>query len=165
MEVADYHAAHKARKALTKAIATATEETLLSVYKASFDPSVEYSSAASEMGRRAWQNLALGFLLNLEKEDYTALALEQQKTASNMTDEMAAFSLLCQYKNDTRTESIALFYDRWKDDTLVINRWFQAQSSAKIEGLLEIRTRALHELFLRRFEPKQNPFPLWFIRG
>ena len=138
MAVADYHVAYSARKALTKAIATATEETLLSVYKTSFDPSVEYSTKPSEMGRRAWQNLALAFLLNLDKAEYTALALEQQKTASNMTDEMAAFSVLCQYKNDARQESVALFYDRWKDDTLVINRWFQVQCSAKIDGLLDI---------------------------
>ena len=138
MDVANYQVALTARKALVKAIAIVAETTFATVYKNSFNPETSYTSAPAEVGRRAWQNLALNYLLNLEKSEYTELALKQQKLASNMTDEMAAFSGLAQYKNEAREESVALFFKRWKDDSLVINRWFQVQASAKIEGLLEI---------------------------
>ena len=54
-------------------------------------------------------------------------AQKQFFSADNMTDEVAALSVLIQ--NDIATTEIEKFYDKWSDDRLVIDKWFTLQSS------------------------------------
>jgi len=52
------------------------------------------------------------------------LAQAQYDTATNMTDEIAAFAALLEAGD---TAIAARFHDRWKDDRLVMDKWFMAQ--------------------------------------
>ena len=63
----------------------------------------------------------------LTKLDNGETAQKQFFGADNMTDEVAALSVLIQ--NDIATTEIEKFYDKWSDDRLVIDKWFMLQSS------------------------------------
>ena len=68
-----------------------------------------------------------------------SLIENQFSSAQNMTDEASALSILINMsndKNDSQIESerqnaINIFYEKYKDDVLVMNKWLAIQASSK----------------------------------
>ena len=137
MDVVDYDSADKARDFMRRELAEAFEAQFMEVYNSLKSTAGEYCVAPSEVGKRSLQNVLLGYLNSLEKKEYSALALGQLTCATNMTDEISALSILCNYDTSEREEGISLFYDRWKDDVLVMNKWFAVQASSKMPNVIE----------------------------
>jgi len=84
---------------------------------------VPYAPNAAQSGKRALQGTALGFLTRL---DGGANAAEQFLAADNMTLQLSALS--CVLIVGTGDTELAAFYDQWKDDRLVIDKWFSLQT-------------------------------------
>jgi aminopeptidase N len=70
---------------------------------------------------RALRNAALALLTRIEGPDR---ARAHYDAATNMTDEIAAFTALLEAGD---TDVARRFHDRWKDDRLVMDKWFMAQ--------------------------------------
>ena len=66
--------------------------------------------------------------MSLNDPEIDRLCFEQQRAAENMTDETAALYLIADGDAAQRDESLALFYERWKNDGLVIDHWLSAQA-------------------------------------
>ena len=79
----------------------------------------EYEPSANQVGERSFKNILLDILTKLDNGE---TAQKQFFGADNMTDEVAALSVLIQ--NDIATTEIEKFYDKWSDDRLVIDKWF-----------------------------------------
>jgi aminopeptidase N len=110
-----------------------------------------YRFEAGEVGRRAQRNLALGYLMAAGGEDGRSLCLAQFRGADNMTDGIAALALLAESELPERAEALAEFYARWRDDALVIDKWFALQATAQREGAVEAVAGLLgHEAFTLR---------------
>ncbi len=118
--VPDPTAIHATRTAFQAAMAQALRARLGALYDA-MDPGPTYSPDADQAARRALRNAALMLLTRIEGP---ARARAQYDTASNMTDEIAAFTALLEAGD---TGVAARFHDRWKDDRLVMDKWFMAQ--------------------------------------
>ena len=82
----------------------------------------QYKPDATQSAYRAFRNRALSLLAY---QDNAFLAKEQAKSAKNMTDQLSAFSTVI--KHNPSSEHINLFYDQWKHERLVIDKWFSAQ--------------------------------------
>jgi aminopeptidase N len=82
----------------------------------------EYKADAAQSAYRALRNRALSFLAY---HDGALLAKIQATDAQNMTDQLSAFSTVI--KHNPNSEHIKLFYDQWKHERLVIDKWFSAQ--------------------------------------
>ena len=82
----------------------------------------QYKPDATQSAYRAFRNRALSLLAY---QDNALLAKEQAKSAKNMTDQLSAFSTVI--KHNPSSEHINLFYDQWKHERLVIDKWFSAQ--------------------------------------
>jgi aminopeptidase N len=82
----------------------------------------EYKADAAQSAYRALRNRALSFLAY---HDGALLAKTQATDAQNMTDQLSAFSTVI--KHNPNSEHIRLFYDQWKHERLVIDKWFSAQ--------------------------------------
>ena len=82
----------------------------------------EYKADATQSAYRALRNRALSFLAY---HDGALLAKIQATDAQNMTDQLSAFSTVI--KHNPNSEHIKLFYDQWKHERLVIDKWFSAQ--------------------------------------
>lgn len=86
------------------------------------------------MGSRSLQNSCLDYLCTLPEFEH--LALEQFERASIMTDEIAALHVLTEVPK-YRDVAIEKFYSKWKDDSLVLNKWFSMQAASQAEDTLE----------------------------
>ncbi len=143
----DPAAIHSARRQLLRLIAKHLADDLLDIYKAQATTKA-YSPDAASAGRRSLRNAALGLLSRRgEKSDITRLA-RHYRQSDNMTDQTAALSLLADHGGAERDKVLADFYKRWKDDHVVIDRWFAVQAVSSLPDTPE-RVAALkdHELF------------------
>ncbi|WP_166416168.1 aminopeptidase N [Cochlodiniinecator piscidefendens] len=83
-----------------------------------------YSPDAEPAGKRALQGIVLSFLSRLDSGDQ---ARAQYAAADNMTQQLSALS--CLLSVDRGKEQLSAFYDQWKSDRLVMDKWFGLQTS------------------------------------
>ncbi|HSA89541.1 MAG TPA: aminopeptidase N [Burkholderiales bacterium] len=133
MAVVDPDRLHEARNALRRALAEALKGELENLYGGLFTGE-PYLPDARSMGRRALRNLCLGYLGELGR---SALAYEQFKRADNMTDSMAALAVLANLECPERAPALAAFYERWKDEPLVVDKWLAVQAGSRLSNTLE----------------------------
>lgn len=122
-------ATYHVRKNIIKAIATNFYSKILSLYKEN-NLSIPYEYSIKEHGRRALKNKMLFYLSLSGKEEVIALCLDQFQHADNMTDGIAALTCLVNMDCAEKETCLSSFYDRWKEDPLVIDKWFALQASA-----------------------------------
>ncbi|RZC81190.1 hypothetical protein C5167_043769 [Papaver somniferum] len=136
MEIADPDAVHAVRSFIRKHLASELKAEFLRTVEnnRSSDP---YVFDHSNMSRRALKNVALAYLASFEDTQITELALNEYRTATNMTDQFAALAALVQNPGKTRDDVLADFYGKWKHDYLVVNKWFALQAMSDIPGNVE----------------------------
>ncbi len=143
----DVEGVHAVREFLRQALGRSLHGDWLETYHAlqSREP---YRFEAGEVGRRALRNLALGYLMAAEGEAGRSLCLAQFQNADNMTDTIAALDLLAESDLAERPQALADFYARWRDDALVIDKWFALQAVAQRPDAVEVVAGLLgHEAF------------------
>ena len=96
----------------------------------------EYSASAQAAGRRALRNAALDLLIAEPVSINIALAQGHFEAAANMTDAIGALSALVQVGGDPAEAALAAFHDKWKNEPLVIDKWFTVQARDPSEGAL-----------------------------
>ena len=89
-----------------------------------------YRPDAAPAGRRAVRNAALAYLALLGDPAIDRSVVEQYRMADNMTDRIAALAILADVEGPERTEALADFRDRFRNDPLVINKWLALQASS-----------------------------------
>jgi aminopeptidase N len=109
---------------------------LWSLYR-TLAPSGPYAHESSQIDRRRLRNTALRMLAVDGQEDAIEAAWEQYGSADNMTDAQAAFMILADQDHPRRDEVIQGFYDKWKADPLVLDKWFTIQASSSRSDTLE----------------------------
>ena len=147
MDVVDPDAIDAARHASLQSLAVAIKDELLSAY-AQNEIMEPHDPGAEQAGRRALRNRALVLVATLGTDEVAELAMRHFTRADNMTDAMAALTALNDLDRPERGEALAAFYERWKDDDLVVNKWLSLQALSRLPDTLE-RVRALmrHESF------------------
>src|SRR5690606_29383203 len=97
-----------------------------------------YRADAAGIARRALKNTALGYLLRTGNPHWLQACVDQFETADNMTDVSAALRLLVNCPmpgaESVSVAALAAFYDKWKDEALVVDQWFSIQASAVLPG-------------------------------
>jgi aminopeptidase N len=115
----------RARQSFELQIATALETELLDLYQQWHGKNIE-SKEPVDFGRRRLKNTALAYLAQIEK--HLPLVSKQYETATIMTDETVGFSILVDQAETLRNAAIERFHDRWKSESLVMNKWFTVQA-------------------------------------
>lgn len=143
----DTAAFYQARKALRQAIAQAHRGLLLDIYTKFHG--VDASSRDPKIfGHRSLKNQALAYLADLEETEILKLVDSQYWNAVNMTDRMMALMLLVESKHPTRSSALEDFYQQWKSDSVVINKWFTVQASSSRPDCLEaVKALTQHPAF------------------
>jgi aminopeptidase N len=123
-------------------------------WRAAFDANQTpgaYSPAPGPAGKRALKNLALAHLMAGGVQGAQDLAARQYAEAGNMTDSMSALSSLINFgSGDAPAQALAAFYERWKDDPLVVDKWFTLQATARATGVDDVRALMRHPAFTLR---------------
>jgi aminopeptidase N len=147
VDVDAIHAAReKARGALGKELAGEFEI----AYRHYADPG-PYRIEAASIGRRALRNACLAYLAAADPEKGAVLAMAQFNAGRNMTDVLAALTVLVDLDRPERETALARFYETWSHDGLVIDKWFAIQARSSLPHTPQ-RVRALtrHPAFERK---------------
>jgi aminopeptidase N len=81
--------------------------------------------------------VALGYLMASGSADAPALALRQFEEADNMTDRQGALAALANSDAPERDGALAAFYRRYRDDALVLDKWFTVQAQSTRDDTLD----------------------------
>ena len=152
MEVIAVEAIHDVREAVRATLALRLEDAFAFVYDANRSRG-PYRFDAEGAGRRGLQNLCLGYLMELDDPAIRSNCRHQLETADNMTDALAALACFANVRGTQREERLAWFEARWKDDPLVLDKWFALQATSRLPDTLD---RARKLLRHRRFDI-ENP--------
>jgi len=83
-----------------------------------------YQPDAAQSGKRALSNVMLAFI---SRRSGTETAQAQFDSADNMTQQISALSQILRHGEDST--ALDAFYQQWKDDRLVMDKWFGLQVS------------------------------------
>ena len=132
---ADPAALHAARDALRTRMALHLGTVLRRLHGGLQEPG-SFSPDAESAGRRALRNAALELLaadshpLNRER------ARGHFDAAANMTDAIGGLNALILLGGEDADAALSRFYERWKDEPLVIDKWFAVQTRDPSEAAL-----------------------------
>ncbi|MGP1684864.1 MAG: aminopeptidase N C-terminal domain-containing protein, partial [Giesbergeria sp.] len=97
-----------------------------------------YQPDATSAGRRALAGLALSMLCLAAQQTgdpvWPGKALQRFKDAGNMTDRLNALSALVGSGHSLAAVALARFHALFKDDALVIDKWFSLQAGTPDRG-------------------------------
>jgi aminopeptidase N len=141
MDVADPDAIHQARNQLMRELAVRFRTRFEGAFRHFAVPG-PYSPDATAAGRRALRNTALAYLAAIDDPTARALAFLEFRRAENMTDAMAALTCLANSEGAERDRALSMFLEKWKDEALVVDKWFRVQATSGLPGTLE-RVKAL----------------------
>jgi aminopeptidase N len=122
---ADPGAIHAAREGLKAAIGTALAIELQALHACASGIALNDPSAR---GARKVKTQGLVFLAAAAPALAARLAAQQYDAADNMTDRQGALMVLCGLDCPERETRLAAFYDRYKDNALVVDKWFTLQA-------------------------------------
>ena len=138
--------AHVART-LARGLREAFEET----YQAHRRPRGPYAPTPAQAGPRRLANLCLRYLGTLDDERAHALAVHQFEEADNLSDAIGALAALRDSDKPVRAELYARFEARWRDEPLVLDKWFALQAKSLRPDTLEtVRGLIAHPRFNAR---------------
>ncbi len=148
MEVIDVDGIHRVREAARRELAATLRDDWLTCYHAHHRP-VEWADMdAAAIGRRRLKNTCLAYLASLNEPASHELALSQYRNARGMTDRFAALRAIVCNDHPAKAEVLADFYRRWRDDPLVLDKWFALQAADPSPGAIErIETLLAHPDF------------------
>jgi len=121
----------QSRESLRRAIATALRDRLEGIAKTRGE--TPFSPSAEAAGRRALKSAALDLLAALGPSQTLTDAYDN---AQSMTEAVAALDALGASESPAFDEALTKFYDRWKANPLVIDKWFAAQASSPRHDVL-----------------------------
>jgi len=146
MTVADPDAIHTAREAARTAIGMQLGPILLTTYEQLTDTG-PYQVDGASIGRRALRNVCLAYMAAGDPRHRAMLAKAQFDTWKNMTDVLAALSVLCGIDCPERTGALANFYQAWHEEDLVLDKWFAIQAMSKLGTPEAVRALSHHPDF------------------
>ena len=148
MEIIAVEAIHEVREAVKATLALRLADAFASVREANRSRG-PYRFDAGETGRRALKNLCLGYLMELDDPAVWTDCCRQLETADNMTDALAALACFANSARGwERDKWLDWFHERWKDDPLVLDKWFSLQATSRQPGTINrVRTLIRHRAF------------------
>jgi aminopeptidase N len=147
MATIDYGSLHQAREFVIAGLGRAHRAQLEAIAREQ-PGDRPYRPVRAAIDRRRLRNTALRYLAALGDPAWTA-ALEQQfERADNMTDRQAALQILVDLPGSVREAPLARFYEQWRGDPLVLDKWFTVQAlSTRADTFDRVTELARHSDF------------------
>ncbi len=110
-----------------------------------------YAPTSGQTGARKLANLCLRYLGDLDDMPARALAVAHFDTSDNMTDTIAALAALKDGHSSERDSLFARFEAKWRNEPLVLDKWFSLEaSSLRHDTLARVRGLLAHPRFNAR---------------
>ncbi|MDP3748510.1 MAG: aminopeptidase N [Phenylobacterium sp.] len=135
LQPSDPAAIHEAREALRQRLSVHLAEDLKRLH-IGLQELGEFSPDAASAGRRALRNAALDLLAANPRSEVAELADGHYRAAANMTDAIGGLSALMLIGGEAYEAALADFFESWKSEPLVVDKWFALQARDPDEGAL-----------------------------
>ena len=146
MLTVDPDAIRRERLALQAAIGRALAEEWRAILAGKAPPATDLSPHAK--GERRLRGVALAYLAATGIADIPALVFGVFSDADGMTERQAALATLAHGDSDERAHALDIFYQRYRDNPLVLDKWFQVQAwSLRPDTVDAVRDLARHPDF------------------
>ncbi|MDX1693477.1 MAG: DUF3458 domain-containing protein, partial [Ketobacteraceae bacterium] len=129
-------AIHKAREFVKQALAGDLADRFSTVYE-SIPLTTRYEYTSEAVASRALKNTCLAYLMTDPSAADVATCMQHYENATNMTDQMAAFTALVHSTAAVKADVINEFYLQWQEESLVVDQWFSVQATAPQKDTLE----------------------------
>lgn len=136
MSPVDVEGIHQVRERVMLSLSTALHSELVTYYKI-HDTQTPYEFTGKACAVRSLKNLALAYLGKQGTSEARGRAFRQFQNATNMTDQLAALSVLSHQDCAERIDALDAFYHQWKEDPLVLDKWFALQAASQLPGTLD----------------------------
>jgi aminopeptidase N len=133
--VADPAAIHAAREALRARMAVHLGQPLRRLHLSMQDGG-DFQVTAEAAGRRALRNAAIDLMAADPSPDVVERARGHYEGAGNMTDAIGGLCALMLIGGEPFEAALTHFYERWRDEPLVLDKWFALQARDPAEGAL-----------------------------
>jgi aminopeptidase N len=157
-------AIHTARQYLRKTLSERLKADFIAAYEANLTPG-KYSADARSAGKRGLKNLCLSYLLGWEDETTLQLAHAQIAAADNMTDRLAALMALINTGSKTAQQPLNRFYRDFKNEALVVDKWFSLQAVAMHTDVKAVRKLMTHPAFTLKNPNRARSLIFSFCNG
>jgi len=147
---ANPEAIYQVRTALRKRIGQALSDDFANTYHQNAS-NAAFTPDAASAGQRALRATALAYLVASGADEFADVAVAQYGTADNMTDQMAALSVLNNLDHPGRETALADFEERFANDGVVLDKWFSLQAmSSRDDTLARVKDLMSHPAFTMR---------------
>lgn len=166
MDIVDVEAIHHARETLMLSLANQLKHQFLSIYENlkvrinDNDSSVETFSIQT-VGYRHLKNRCLMYLMLLPEFEKIGIAQFEKSLGHNMSDTQAALVSLVNQNTPYKLTALQQFYELYRDDALVIDKWLSVQATSKGPDTLSVIKKLLHH---EAFDIK-NPNKVYALIG
>ncbi len=136
MDVVDVDGLHDARQFVAGQIGSTYLTPLTALYQENADNG-PYAPDPVSVGKRRVKTAALRMIQAADEEAAVKLAAKQYAEATNMTDKVAALAVLTDTQTPEREKAFKDFYATWKNEPLVLDKWFSLQAVADRDDAVE----------------------------
>jgi aminopeptidase N len=143
----DPEAIHLTRLSLRQHLATALRDKFEALWQG-LAPTGTYAPEGAQVGQRALRNACLAYLAEADVAGTVPRLMEQfasVERGGNMTDVLGTLANI-----DVPERGIALtaFYEMWKDEALVVDKWLSVQATSRLPGTAaRVRELMTHPAF------------------
>lgn len=155
-EILDAEAFHAAYTAIYSGLVQKYKPQLLEAYQ-------KHRSTLTAADRALTSSL-LTILVRGGSENAAALASTQFTSAQNMTEKLAALRELCQIESSETQHALTAFYNEWKTDAVVFNKWLQVQAASQTKNTFK-NIQRLSETAPFSFDTPNNVYSLLSVFG
>ncbi|WP_260580633.1 aminopeptidase N [Sphingopyxis sp. PET50] len=146
MVTVDPDAIRRERLALQAAIGRALEGEWRAILAGTAPPATDLGPKAK--GGRRLRGVAIAYLAATGIADVPALVFDIFSNADGMTERQAALATLAHGDSDERVAALDIFYQRYRDNPLVLDKWFQVQAwSLRSDTVAAVKELAGHPDF------------------
>ena len=146
MREIDVAAIHQVREFVRQTFGTELAEPMRRIY--SNYEQTPYTYDPIMAGKRRLKNLCLSFLMMAGTDEAKSMCLSQLQEADNMTDELSALTALAHSGAPEGRTALESFYEKWQNETLVVDKWFALQATNPLpQTLSKVKELMRHPRF------------------
>ena len=140
-------AIHKVCRSIRQYLASELREHFYRLFTGNQDNG-DYKIDQQSIKKRKIKNACLGYLMELGDSNIQEICYQQFRDGNNMTDVMSALVSLANNDCPQREQALQEFYDKWKSEFLVVDKWLAIQATSRLPGALErVKSLVSHEAF------------------
>jgi len=131
----DFEILYDAKEKLLKHLANTYKDKLIEIYNSNHEPK-SLQIDAKNMAKRSVKNRCLRILAALENDEIISLVRKQYYESLTMTDRAVALDILENISSISAQDALDDFYEKYKENTLVMNKYFSILSASSKKDTL-----------------------------